>query len=80
MSSKSVPVIKPLLYVLIIGGIIWGLVALFQPPEDLVPYNKYKKTDVSVAAPDETSPEKPIQTSFVNPGTGPGTCRTAGQK
>ncbi|MEE8207061.1 MAG: tetratricopeptide repeat protein [Nitrospinaceae bacterium] len=52
--SKSVPVIKPLLYLLLIGGIIWGLVALFQPSGDLVPYNKYKKTDVSVTAPGET--------------------------
>jgi Flp pilus assembly protein TadD/plastocyanin len=53
--SKSVPVIKPLLYVILIGGIIWGLVALFQPSGDLVPYNKYKKTDVSVTAPEDTA-------------------------
>jgi Flp pilus assembly protein TadD/plastocyanin len=53
--SKSVPVFKILVGVLLIGGIIWGLVALFQPSGDLVPYNKYKKTDVSVAAPEEST-------------------------
>jgi Flp pilus assembly protein TadD/plastocyanin len=53
--SKSVPVFKILVGVLLIGGIIWGLVALFQPEGDLVPYNKYKKTDVSVAAPEDST-------------------------
>ena len=56
--SKSIPVIKPLLAILLIGGIIWGLVSLFQPPGDLVPYNKYKKTDVSAAAPTENTAPK----------------------
>ncbi len=55
--SKSIPIIKPLLAILLIGGVIWGLVALFQPPSNLVPYNKYKKTDVSVAAPEDTAPK-----------------------
>ncbi len=51
--SKSIPVVKPLLYVLLIGGMIWGLVYLFRPSGNLVPYNKYKKTDVSTQAPEE---------------------------
>jgi Flp pilus assembly protein TadD/plastocyanin len=55
--SKSIPVIKPLLYVLLTGGMIWGLVSLFQPSGNLVPYNKYKKTDVSVVAPEDTAPK-----------------------
>ncbi len=55
--SKSIPVIKPLLVLLLIGGIIWGLVALFQPSSDMVPYKKYKKTDVSVAVPEDTAPK-----------------------
>ena len=45
--SKSIPILKPLIYVLLIGGMVWGLFALFQPSGNLVPYNKYKKTDVS---------------------------------
>ena len=52
--SKSIPILKPLLYVLLIGGMVWGLFTLFQPSDDLVPYNKYKKTDVSVDAPKDT--------------------------
>jgi len=56
-ASKSIPVVKPLLYVLLIGGIIWGLVALFQPPSDMVPYKKYKKTDISVSEPEDTAPK-----------------------
>jgi len=55
--SQSVPVIKILLGLLLVGGLIWGLVALFQPSADMVPYSKYKKTDVSVATPEETEPE-----------------------
>jgi Flp pilus assembly protein TadD/plastocyanin len=55
--SKSIPVIKPLLVLLLIGGIIWGLVALFQPSSDMVPYKKYKKTDVSVSEPEDTAPK-----------------------
>jgi len=50
--SKSIPVLKPLLYVLLIGGVIWGLFTLFQPSNDLVPYNKYKKTDISTDVPE----------------------------
>lgn len=53
--SKSIPVVKILFAVLLIGGLIWGLVALFQPSSDLVPYSKYKKTDVSVAEPEDTA-------------------------
>jgi Flp pilus assembly protein TadD/plastocyanin len=34
---------------------IWGLFTLFQPSGDLVPYNKYKKTDVSADAPEDIS-------------------------
>ena len=30
-ASKSIPVIKPLIGVLLMGGIIWGLFSLFQP-------------------------------------------------
>jgi Flp pilus assembly protein TadD/plastocyanin len=55
--SKSIPVVKILVVVLLIGGLIWGLVALFQPSSDLVPYSKYKKTDVSVATPEDTAPK-----------------------
>ena len=76
--TKSVPVIKPLLYALIIGGIIWGLVALFQPSGDLVPYNKYKKTDVSVTAPQDIDPKSQPKPDSPNQGTG--TRRTAGHK
>jgi len=53
--SKSIPIFKPLLYVLLIGGLIWGLFALFQPSDNLVPYNKFKKTDVSADAPEDAS-------------------------
>ncbi len=56
-ASKSIPVIKPLIGVLLMGGIIWGLFSLFQPAGDLVPYNKYKKTEVSVAVPEDTGPK-----------------------
>ena len=59
--SKSIPIIKPLIYIFLIGGCIWGLFALFQPSGDLVPYNKYKKTDVSVPAPEETTPKTPSE-------------------
>jgi Flp pilus assembly protein TadD/plastocyanin len=55
--SQSVPVMKILLGLLLIGGLIWGLVALFQPSADMVPYSKFKKTDVSVATPEETAPK-----------------------
>ena len=55
--SKSIPIVKPLLAILLIGGLIWGLVALFQPPSNLVPYNKYKKTDVSAAALEADAPK-----------------------
>lgn len=53
--SKSIPVIKPLIYILLIVGFIWGLYALFQPSGDLVPYNEYKKTDVSIDKPEEVA-------------------------
>ena len=56
-ASKSIPVIKPLIVVILMGGIIWGLFSLFQPAGDLVPYNKYKKTEVSVAVPEDTGPK-----------------------
>ena len=55
--SKSIPVVKILFAILLIGGVIWGLVALFQPSADMVPYSQYKKTDVSVATPEETAPK-----------------------
>lgn len=42
---------------LLTGGLIWGLVALFQPSSDMVPYSQYKKTDVSVATPEDTTPK-----------------------
>jgi Flp pilus assembly protein TadD/plastocyanin len=62
--SKSIPVIKPLIYILLIGGLIWGLFALFQPSGDLVPYNEYKKTDVSIDKPEEVaSKNQPKPTS-----------------
>ena len=67
--SKTIPIIKPLLYVLLIGGMIWGLFTLFQPSSDLVPYNKYKKTDVSADCAGRYSFEKPTQTSFSGQGT-----------
>ena len=57
--SKTIPIIKPLLYVLLIGGTIWGLVSLFQPSSNLVPYNKYKKTDVSAGASEDISAKNP---------------------
>ena len=63
--SKSIPIVKPLIYILLIGGFIWGLFALFQPSSDLVPYNKYKKTDVSVDAP----PEETVSKSRTKPAT-----------
>jgi Flp pilus assembly protein TadD/plastocyanin len=56
--SQSVPVMKILLGLLLIGGLIWGLVALFQPSADMVPYSKFKKTDVSVVTPEETAPKR----------------------
>ena len=56
-SSKPSSFAKPLLAVLLLGGVIWGLVALFQPSSDLVPYNKYKKTDISAMAPEATAAE-----------------------
>ena len=55
--SKSLPVAKILIGLLLIGGLIWGLVALFQPSPDMVPYSQYKKTDVNVATPEESAPE-----------------------
>ena len=55
--SKSFPVIKTLSGILLTGGMIWGLVSLFQPSGNLVPYNKYKKTEVSAAAPEDTAPK-----------------------
>ena len=55
--SKSIPVAKILIALLMMGGLIWGLVALFQPSSDMVPYNQFKKTDVSVATPKETAPK-----------------------
>ncbi len=63
--SKSIPILKPLIYVLLIGGMIWGLFTLFQPSGDLVPYNEYKKTDVSIDKPEEVAsknPSKPAST------------------
>ena len=59
---KTIPIVKPLVYGLLIGGTIWGLVALFQPPSDLVPYNEYKKTDISASVPEDkpaTNKSKP---------------------
>jgi Flp pilus assembly protein TadD/plastocyanin len=62
--SKSIPVIKPLIYILLIGGLIWGLFALFQPSGDLVPYKEYKKTDVRIDKPEEAaSKNQPKPTS-----------------
>ncbi len=57
--SKSFPVLKSLVGVLLTGGLVWGLVSLFQPPSGLVPYNKFKKTEVSVDAPEESAPANP---------------------
>ncbi len=56
--SKSIPVVKILLVLCLIGGLIWGLVALFQPSADMVPYSQYKKTDISTAAVEDTAPKK----------------------
>ncbi len=55
--SQSGSIAKPVLGVLLLGGVIWGLFALFQPPSDLVPYNKYKKTDISTTAPEDAAAE-----------------------
>ena len=50
---KTIPIAKPLLYGLLIGGMIWGLVALFQPSSNLVPYDEYKKTEISASVPED---------------------------
>lgn len=58
-SSQSGSIAKPLFYALLLGGLIWGLVALFQPATDLVPYNKYKKTDISATSPENAGTATP---------------------
>ena len=53
---KPFPVIKVLSGTVLMGGLIWGLFAAFQPSTNLVPYNKFNKTDISVPT-SESSPE-----------------------
>ncbi|MCZ6513626.1 MAG: tetratricopeptide repeat protein [Nitrospinae bacterium] len=50
-SPQSRSILKPVIGALLIGGLVWGLASLFEPPPDLVPYTKYKKTDVSAVEP-----------------------------
>jgi len=42
-SPHSRSILKPVIGALLIGGLVWGLASLFEPPPDLVPYTKYKK-------------------------------------
>ncbi|MEE9257917.1 MAG: tetratricopeptide repeat protein, partial [Nitrospinaceae bacterium] len=57
-TRPSGPIVKTLFGILLVGGVIWGLFSLFQPSADLVPYTKFKKTDVSAPEPAEKSTTK----------------------
>lgn len=61
--SKSSLIVKTLFGAVLVGGVIWGLVALFEPPANLVPYTKFKKTDVSATQ----STEEPTTQSQPEP-------------
>lgn len=50
-SPQSRSILKPVMGALLVGGLVWGLASLFEPPPDLVPYTKFKKTDVSAVEP-----------------------------
>jgi len=67
-SSPSGPIVKTLFGVLLVGGVIWGLFSLFQPSADLVPYTKFKKTDISApeTAENPSTKSKP-QSPALNP-------------
>lgn len=67
-SFSSGLIVKALSGVLLIGGVIWGLFSLFQPSADLVPYTKFKKTDISApeTAENPTTKSKP-QSPVPNP-------------
>jgi Flp pilus assembly protein TadD/plastocyanin len=56
-TSPAKTIVKLLIGALLLGALIWGLFTLSQPPGDMVPYNKYKKTDVRVAAQEDTAPK-----------------------
>ncbi|MDH5761948.1 MAG: tetratricopeptide repeat protein [Nitrospinota bacterium] len=58
-TPPSRPIFKLLIGALLLAGAIWGLFSLFQPPGDLVPYSKFKKTDVSVSGSEELAEDPP---------------------
>ena len=59
-SPQSRSILKPVVGALLVAGLVWGLASLFQPPADLVPYTKFKKTEVSVSEPaDPPVPDNP---------------------
>jgi len=59
-SHPSRSILKPVVGALLVAGLIWGLASLFQPPADLVPYTKFKKTEVSASEPaDPPVPDHP---------------------
>lgn len=59
-SPQSRSILKPVVGTLLLVGLIWGLATLFQPPADLVPYTKFKKTVISASEPaDPPVPDPP---------------------
>jgi len=70
-SSKPFPVAKLLVGSLLLGGTVWGLFAAFQPPTELVPYNKVQKTEISVTVPEPDSGELPADQDPIPPAKAP---------